>query len=192
MVAWTVELPSVPRLTEFFADFGTYDVKVTLPKDYVIGATGVQVSDQDNGNGTKTVGFHAEDVHDFAWTADPNFKVINETFNGSVGAVKIRLLSYDSHEREWQPYIYCVTIQHEEALTNGMGRIPTRSSPWSIRRMGRRKRAAWNIPRSLPATAAGTFRQGRSPDRPGHRARVRSPVLVWHGGHQRIREWLAG
>ena len=30
-------------LTEFFADFGTYDVKITLPKDYVIGATGVQI-----------------------------------------------------------------------------------------------------------------------------------------------------
>ena len=73
-------------MTEFFADFGTFDVKVTLPKDYVIGATGVQVSDQDNGNGTKTVAFHAEDVHDFAWTADPNFKVISDTFNGSVGA----------------------------------------------------------------------------------------------------------
>jgi hypothetical protein len=96
-------------MTEFFADFGTYDVKITLPKDNVIGATGVQVSEQDNGNGTKTVGFHAEDVHDFAWTADPNFKVINDTFNGSMGAVKIRLLSYDSHEREWQPYIKCVT-----------------------------------------------------------------------------------
>ncbi len=95
-------------MTEFFADFGTFDVKVTLPKDYVIGATGVQVSDQDNGNGTKTVAFHAEDVHDFAWTADPNFKVINDTFNGSVGQVNIRLLSYDSHERQWQPYITCV------------------------------------------------------------------------------------
>ncbi len=95
-------------MTEFFADFGTFDVKVTLPKDYVIGATGVQVSDQDNGNGTKTVAFHAEDVHDFAWTADPNFKVINDTFNGSVGQVKIRLLSYDSHERQWQPYLTCV------------------------------------------------------------------------------------
>ncbi len=92
-------------LTEFFADFGTFDVKVTLPKDYVIGATGVQVSDQDNGNGTKTVGFHAEDVHDFAWTADPNFKVITSTFNGSEGPVKIRLLSYDSHERAWQLYV---------------------------------------------------------------------------------------
>ena len=62
-------------MTEFFADFGTYDVKITLPKNYIIGATGVQTSDSDNGNGTKTVAFHAEDVHDFAWTADPNFKV---------------------------------------------------------------------------------------------------------------------
>ncbi len=95
-------------MTEFFADFGTYDVKVTLPKDYVIGATGVQVADNDNGNGTKTVAFHAEDVHDFAWTADPNFKVVENQFDGSVGPVKIRLLTYDSHEHEWQPYIDCV------------------------------------------------------------------------------------
>ena len=63
-------------MTEFFADFGTYDVKITLPKNYIIGATGVQTGDTDNGNGTKTVAFHAEDVHDFAWTADPNFKVV--------------------------------------------------------------------------------------------------------------------
>ncbi len=95
-------------MTEFFADFGTYDVKVTLPKNYVIGATGVQTSDTDNGNGTKTVGFHAEDVHDFAWTADPNFKVVENQFDGSVGPVRIRLLTYDSHKREWQPYIDCV------------------------------------------------------------------------------------
>jgi hypothetical protein len=95
-------------MTEFFADFGTFDVKVTLPKDYIIGGTGVQVSEQDNGNGSKTVGFHAEDVHDFAWTADPNFKVVTDTFNGSVGAVKIRLLTYDSHQSQWQPYMTCV------------------------------------------------------------------------------------
>lgn len=92
-------------MTEFFADFGTYDVKVTLPRDYVIGATGVQVSDHDNNNGTKTVAFHAEDVHDFAWTADPHFKVIDGQFDGSVGTVHIRLLSYDSHRQSWQPYM---------------------------------------------------------------------------------------
>ena len=38
----------------------------------------------------------------------PNFKVIDSTFNGSVGPVHIRLLSYDSHQREWQPYITCM------------------------------------------------------------------------------------
>ena len=92
-------------MTEFFADFGTYDVKITLPKDYIVGATGVELSDTDNGNGTETVAFHAEDVHDFAWTADPNFKVVENTFDGSVGPVKIRLLTYDSNRSSWQRYI---------------------------------------------------------------------------------------
>jgi hypothetical protein len=92
-------------MTEFFADFGTYDVKITLPKDYIIGATGVQTGDTDNGNGTKTVSFHAEDVHDFAWTADPNYKVIESEFTGSVGTVKVRLLSYQSHKSSWDRYI---------------------------------------------------------------------------------------
>ncbi len=91
-------------MTEFFADFGTYDVTVTLPKNYVIGATGVQTSDNDNGNGTKTVSFHAEDVHDFAWTADPNFKVVEDHFDGSVGTVRVRLLTYGSHRSSWQRY----------------------------------------------------------------------------------------
>ena len=92
-------------MTEFFADFGTYDVRITLPKDYIIGATGVQTSDADNGNGTKTVAFHAEDVHDFAWTADPNYKVIESQFDGSVGAVNVRLLTYESHKSSWQRYL---------------------------------------------------------------------------------------
>ena len=91
-------------MTEFFADFGTYDVKVTLPKSYVIGATGVQTGETQNADGTKTVAFHAEDVHDFAWTADPHFKVINSEFNGSVGAVKIRLLTYEGHKNSWDRY----------------------------------------------------------------------------------------
>ena len=92
-------------MTEFFADFGTYDVKITLPSNDIIGATGVEISATDNGNGTKTVVFHAEDVDDFAWTADPNYKVIESTFNGSVGAVKIRLLTYESNKSSWQRYI---------------------------------------------------------------------------------------
>jgi hypothetical protein len=78
--------------TEFFADFGTFDVKLTLPENEVVGGTGVQIGEQKNAGGNKTVTFHAEDVHDFAWTASPDFKVFEDTFQGSAGPVKLRLL----------------------------------------------------------------------------------------------------
>jgi hypothetical protein len=59
---------------EFYADFGTYDVSITLPAAYVTGGTGLPVSTVDNGDGTQTVHYHAGDVIDFAWTASPRFK----------------------------------------------------------------------------------------------------------------------
>ncbi len=73
--------------SEFFSDFGVYDVAVTVPKAYVVGATGVLWKEADTGD-TKTLSFHAEDVHDFAWTASPDFVVAEETWN----KVKIRVL----------------------------------------------------------------------------------------------------
>jgi len=63
---------------EFFADYGVYDVKITLPQKYVVGATGVELSEIENGDGTKTVNYYCEDVHDFVWTADPNYTVVED------------------------------------------------------------------------------------------------------------------
>jgi hypothetical protein len=83
--------------TEFFADFGTYDVKLTLPQDQVVGASGVQVGEVKNSNGTKTLTFRGEDIHDFAWTAQPDYNVVESDFNGSMGKVKIRLLTQPGH-----------------------------------------------------------------------------------------------
>lgn len=60
--------------SEFFADFGTYDVSITLPEKLVIAATGIPQGERSSGDGTKTAIYHAEDVTDFAWTADPDFK----------------------------------------------------------------------------------------------------------------------
>ena len=79
--------------TEFFADFGVYNVKMTVPKDYLVGATGVEVSRTENGDGTATHFYHAEDVHDFAWTASPHFVEFTETVRG----VKVRLLIQKMH-----------------------------------------------------------------------------------------------
>jgi len=83
--------------TEFFADFGTYDVKVTLPSNFNVGATGVQIAETANADGTKTLVFKAEDVHDFAWTADPGTKIVEDTVQMSSGTVKLRLLMQPRH-----------------------------------------------------------------------------------------------
>jgi hypothetical protein len=83
--------------TEFFADFGTFDVKLTVPKSYILGAGGDLVSSVDNSDDTKTATFHSEDVHDFSWTASPSFTVVEDSWTGSVGTVKIHLLMCPGH-----------------------------------------------------------------------------------------------
>ncbi|MCZ6670226.1 MAG: M1 family metallopeptidase [Acidobacteria bacterium] len=69
--------------SEFFADFGTYDVSLTLPARYVVEATGIRTEDDiDRSSGLRHLRYRAEDVHDFAWIADPNFLRATETYRG--------------------------------------------------------------------------------------------------------------
>ncbi|MCB1052281.1 MAG: M1 family metallopeptidase [Acidobacteria bacterium] len=79
--------------SEFFADYGVYDVWITLPEDRVLGATGQVVSVTQPEAGLKTHHYHAEDVHDFAWTASPDFV----EFTGQAGHVAIRALIQKDH-----------------------------------------------------------------------------------------------
>ena len=83
--------------TEFFADFGTYDVNVTVPRNFVTGASGDELSTVNNPDGTKTVSYRGEDIHDFAWTADPRFRVVEDDWKGSAATVHIRLLMQPGH-----------------------------------------------------------------------------------------------
>lgn len=90
---------------EFYSEFGTYDVKITLPENYVVGATGdlidgenerafllkkvdqtkkiitsqnysTDMSFPESSSNTKTLHFHQENVHDFAWFADKRYHVL--------------------------------------------------------------------------------------------------------------------
>ncbi|UUZ50044.1 hypothetical protein LP420_08400 [Massilia sp. B-10] len=56
--------------SEFYADFGHFDVRLTVPKEYVVGATGEAQGAPVEKNGWTTHHFVQGDVHDFAWTAD--------------------------------------------------------------------------------------------------------------------------
>ncbi|MBC8155605.1 MAG: M1 family metallopeptidase, partial [Bacteroidetes bacterium] len=92
--------------SEFYADYGVYDVNITLPQNYQTGATGLMVSEKTSENGTKTQRWHAEDVVDFAWTASPRFEVVTDQWKKQSGnPVSIRLLVQPEHRHQAQRHL---------------------------------------------------------------------------------------
>jgi len=67
--------------SEFFADYGVFEVEITVPKGYVVGATGERIKERANEDGTLSYTHYQEDVHDFAWTACPDFVEFRERFS---------------------------------------------------------------------------------------------------------------
>jgi len=85
-------------MSEFFADFGVYDVKLTVPSYEVVGASGVKVGEVNNPDNTKTGAYHGDDIHDFAWTASPRYKVKDDgVYQGQMGPVQMRILMQPAH-----------------------------------------------------------------------------------------------
>jgi peptidase M1-like protein len=84
--------------TEFFADFGSYDVRLTVPAGWIVGATGVERDRQDGGDGTTTHHFQQDDVHDFAWTTSPDYVEHRARFeHPTLPPVDMRLLLQPEH-----------------------------------------------------------------------------------------------
>jgi len=68
--------------SEFFADFGLYDVHLTVPSDYTVGAVGKLQGTPEQKNGKTTYHFVQGDVHDFAWVAAKGFKTLDGSYEG--------------------------------------------------------------------------------------------------------------
>ena len=84
--------------TEFFSDFGVYDVRMTVPRGWPLAATGRQRERTDNADGTTTHRYYQEDVHDFAWTTSPNFIEARERFeHPGLPPIDMRLLLQPEH-----------------------------------------------------------------------------------------------
>ncbi|MGN7384311.1 MULTISPECIES: M1 family metallopeptidase [unclassified Paenibacillus] len=85
--------------SEFYADFGIYDVIIKVPSTFTVAATGFPTQAPVIQNDIKTYHFYADDVHDFAWAASPNFQYYEEPFSTSnVPGVKIKLYLDPKHE----------------------------------------------------------------------------------------------
>ncbi len=76
--------------SEFYADFAEYDVRMTVPKGYVVGAVGEQQGEPVPEGNELTWHFIQGDVHDFAWMAAPGYKTLDSDWNGP-GSPKVRV-----------------------------------------------------------------------------------------------------
>jgi hypothetical protein len=81
--------------SEFYADFGAYDVAVTLPESWMLAGTStVPIERHPNDDGTVTYRMVSDHVIDVAWAASPDFRERTTT----VGDVTIRVV-YDADRR---------------------------------------------------------------------------------------------
>jgi len=117
---------------EFYGDFGAFDVELTLPEYYVMDGTGFLLNRAEvlpkelmeklaienfadkpwneapsvvvaRSEKTKTWKFHAENVHDFAWTADPTYRIGSaEAVLPSGKKVVCYSLAQEPHASGWQ------------------------------------------------------------------------------------------
>jgi hypothetical protein len=77
--------------SEFYANFGRYDVALTLPQTWIVAATGAgNAAITLNADGTTTHAFVAEHVIDFVWAASSEFREMTRDVDG----VAVRVFYY--------------------------------------------------------------------------------------------------
>ncbi|HEX2627631.1 MAG TPA: M1 family metallopeptidase, partial [Chitinophagaceae bacterium] len=123
---------------EFYSEFGSFDVKITVPSAYVVGATGMMQNADEfakykelgkanntnekstrytaiNSSPTKTLQYKGDNMHDFAWFADKDFIIRYDTAQLASGTViDVFTYSYENGNKHWSKSVGYV----EDAIRN--------------------------------------------------------------------------
>ncbi|WP_333677861.1 M1 family metallopeptidase [Dyella sp.] len=111
-------------LSEFYADFGLYDVHLTVPSDYTVGAVGKLQGTPEQKNGKTTYHFVQGDVHDFAWVAAKGFKTLDGTYEGPGSPkVAVRVIYPPEYEASAAPTLKS-TIDSLAYFSRTLGAYP--------------------------------------------------------------------
>jgi len=111
---------------EFYSEYGTFDVRITIPSAYVVGASGEllttaeldqykligqknyanpvrPVSYKPGASTAKTLQYRGANIHDFAWFADKDFIIQYDTLQLSSGKIIDAFAYYQPNgNKEWR------------------------------------------------------------------------------------------
>ncbi len=119
---------------EYYSDFGSYDVEITVPAAYVVAATGLlqdssglqqlnQINRPTSATATQTWHYKQDQIHDFAWFASKDFIVSHDTTRLQTGKVIDLFAYYKPKANGWSKSLQYV----KEALhsySNWLGEYP--------------------------------------------------------------------
>lgn len=137
---------------EFYSEYGSFDVSITLPMNYVVGATGILQNEEEHAfleeraeettakiddnsiiekqdypesaTETKTIQYKAENVHDFAWFADKRFYVQKDNVTLPSGKKVDTYVMFTAYEADlWKEAILYVN-RSVEFYSDRIGEYP--------------------------------------------------------------------
>ncbi|MFO0551925.1 MAG: M1 family metallopeptidase [Polyangiaceae bacterium] len=111
------------RFSEFYADFGDYDVTVDAPSTFTIAASGELVSSEDGEPGRRVSRFKRAAVHDFAFAAWDGFDVRTR----ELGGVTLRCFYPKEQER--------TAAIELDAAARGLAFLSERFGPYPYREL---------------------------------------------------------
>ncbi len=129
---------------EFYSEFGSFDVSITVPQNYVVAATGILQdstekewlkerilyykgnSDREEQTASsailKTLHFKQDSIHDFAWFADKDFFVYESEQMLKDSSKKVKTYLYSTSDRDADAVIY--VNQGVEFYSDKVGNYP--------------------------------------------------------------------
>jgi len=130
---------------EFYGEFGTYDVTIDVPERFTVAATGVLAAGDPgwsrvavdtsmdfkewlaaidsvsiDSSARRTMTFHGEQIHDFAWIASPDF--VYES--GQWGGIDVHVLYDRDAAEDWSEEVVKRTERVLEWLSTRFGEYP--------------------------------------------------------------------
>ncbi|MEO6489847.1 MAG: M1 family metallopeptidase [Ferruginibacter sp.] len=86
---------------EFYSEFGEYDVQITVPAKYIVASTGI-IQEEKMEDSLKIVQYTQNNIHDFAWFADPEFLVKHDTLQLATKTIDIFAYYNKANEALWK------------------------------------------------------------------------------------------